>query len=200
MNCNGWHMGKERGRGGSIEPSLNSPSSGTPNTSNYQLTHVFLHAAAKKRLQRTENFSQTTTNFFKRFLAYLINPPGKKTHVLVFLNSSLFGQIECLKFDVFSAVTFFWVLLFSLFCLRPVKIFPIRHSFSSHHWLVPLHLSCMFRRSTFPIRKPERHFLSISLISELILNLRSWWRWDSSAGLMEFTALDSVDGADYSVH
>lgn len=44
---------------------------------------IFLHAAAKKRLQRTKDFSQTTTNFFKRFLGYLIDPPGKKTHVLV---------------------------------------------------------------------------------------------------------------------
>lgn len=45
-------------------------------------TRFFLHAAAKKRLQRTEDFSQTATNFFKRFLGYLIDPPEKKNHVL----------------------------------------------------------------------------------------------------------------------
>lgn len=81
---------------------------------NYQLINsnpVFFLATCKNGLQRTDNFSQTTTNFLKRFLCYLIDPTREKTHVLVSSNSPSFGRIMLSKSDVFLCFAFFSKLL-----------------------------------------------------------------------------------------
>ena len=69
--------------------------------------YFFSHVARKNGFQRTKDFSQTATNFFKGFLGYLIDLAGKETHVLFSSNSPPFGQNTHLKFDIFQLFTFF---------------------------------------------------------------------------------------------
>ena len=75
---------------------------------------VFSHAADKKRLQRNDDISQTAMNLLKRFLGYLSDLAGEKTHVFFSSNSPLSRQIMHLKLDIFSCLRFSWINVFTV--------------------------------------------------------------------------------------